>query len=310
MEPDTHPPRDLPVAVCLPEPLATEMRAWLEGELGWQVVPPEGPPRPLLTLRAAEDPRPGCVVVIDGQLDAAALRAALADGARDAVGWPHDRDRLVALARQPTAASSSGGPPTWRVAGTGGGVGTSTVALAVAGLAAWSGRSVITVGGDDLLLLCGAGPWRGPGLDEVLALGATDGAAELDALARPVAGVDGLRCLGGRATAPFDASGWPAELVVIDQGVAATGQEPGPDLLVTAPDARAARAEGVAAPLLVVGDGPLDLAGVRSAGGRRPDGWLPSSARVARAALGGRVPASLPGTWLRALRQALAGSSR
>lgn len=310
MTPEGTMPRDLPVAVCLPEPVATEVRAWLEGELGWQVVPAEGPPRPVLTLRAAEDARPGCVVVADGELEAGTLRAALAEGAIDAVGWPQDRDRLTELAGRPAAGPAAAGPPTWRVAGTGGGAGTSTVALAVSALAAWSGRSVVVLGGDDLLLLCGIGQWEGPGIDEVLALGAFDGAAELDALARPVAGVDGLRALGGRASAPLDTSGWAVDLVVVDHGVLSPrlGTGVAADLLVTAPDARAARASGANADLLVVGEGPLDAAGVRSLAGRRPIGWLPASARVARAALHGRVPSSLPGTWLRALREALAGT--
>jgi hypothetical protein len=308
------PPQDLPVAVCLPDPLGQEVRAWVEGELGWQVVPAGGPPRPALTLRHALDARPGCVVVTAGEVEAATLRLALDAGALDAIGWPQDRYRLPELARQPSRSPQAGGPPVWRVAGTGGGVGTSTVALGVAGLAAWSGKSVVVVGGDDLLTLCGAGPWEGAGLAEIAALGPVDGAAELPTLAREVVGVDGLTVLGGRVSAQsLDVSGWPADLVVVDAGVhdaGADGAVDVPDALVTSPDARAARARDVDAPLLVVGDGPLDRGGVRSACGRRPAGWLPASARVARAALQGRVPAGVPGSWLRVLRDAVTGRER
>lgn len=311
MPADTPPPRDLPVAVCLPDPLGLEVRAWLEGEIGWQVVPAEGPPRPLLTLREATDARPGCVVVVDGEVDTLTLRAALRAGAQDAVGWPDDRERLLEIVSLPAAGGGAEGPPVWRVAGTGGGVGTSTVALAAAGLAAWSGRRALAVGGHDLLGLCGISSWSGPGLDEIVALGPVDGAAELEAVSRQVVGLDGLSVLAGAASGPLDVSGWPADLVVADLGIAQAGPATsGVDLLVTSPDVRAARAQGIDAPLLVVGEGPLDAAGVRSAAGRRPAGWLPHSARVARAALQGRVPASLPGSWLRGLRDALGGGKR
>lgn len=305
-------PADLPVALCLRDPLRREVRAWVEGELGWQVVPESGPPRPALTLCGADEPRRGCVVVADGPLEAATLRSALAAGARDAVGWPDDRLRLVEVVGRPEAGPVSAGPPLLRVAGAGGGVGTSTIALALAGLGAWSGRDVVVIGDDDLLSLCGIGAWEGPGLAELVALASVDSAAELEALALPVAGVDGLRALGGRSTSrEADRSGWRVDLVVVDQGrVGAADEANPPDIVVTAPDARARGAAGIDGPLLVVGDGPLDRAGVRRAAGRSPDGWLEWSARVARAGVAGRVPASLPGSWVDTLRCAVSGALR
>lgn len=304
--------RDLPIALTLPEPLRREVQTWVEGELGWQVVPESGPPRPALTLCGADDVREGCVVVADGPVDAALLRRALAAGARDAVGWPDDRLQLVEIAGRSESTPVQTGPPTLCVAGAGGGVGTSTVALALAGLAGWSGRDVVVLGGDDLMTLCGIGPWQGAGLAELAALAPIDGAAELGALARPVAGVERLRALGGGRARDADVSGWSVDLVVVDQGALAryeaTSVQPRPDLVVTAPDARALAAAVVDAPLLVVGSGPLDRAGIRRAAGRTPAGWLDWSARVARAGVVGRVPGSLPGSWLESLRQAVAGS--
>lgn len=292
---------DLPVAVALPDPLGREVRAWVESELGWQLVPPGGPPRPALTLRAEADGSPDCLVVVDGAVSAAVVRRALQAGAVDVLGWPDDRDRLTGIAGGRPRAAGRQGPPLLRVGGAGGGVGTSTVALAVAGLLAWSGRRVIAAG-EGLAVLCGLGPWDGPGVAEITALGDQDAAPEVAGLARPVPGVDGLGLLGGAAGGLLDAPGWPVDAVVVDAGA-------GPEdvsLVVAAPDARLARVARISAPVLLVGAGPLDRPAARAALGRAPIGWLPASRRVARAAVRGRVPAGLPGSWLRELRAALA----
>ena len=300
----------LPVAVCLPEPLAREVRAWMEAELGWQSVPPEGPPRPVLTLRESSAACAGAVVVVDGVVGVDTVREALRAGAADVISWPEDRGRIPGLARQVAAVPVTEGPPVIVVAGTRGGVGTSTVALAVGALAAWSGRTVVTVGEDGLLSLCGVGPWSGPGLEDVLALGPTEGRHEVPALACAVPGVGGLSVLGGdgagTAVDMIGAFPWPADLVVVDAGVDIAHAT----LIVSAPDVRAARASERDVPLLVRGKGPLGPGQLKAVVGRRPVGWLPDSARIARAALGGRVPADLPGSWLRELRGALAGLVR
>ena len=98
-------------------------------------------------------------------------------------------------------------------------------------------------------------------------------------------------------------NGWPYDLVVVDAG----GME-AVDLVVAAADGSLTEV-GPEVDVLVVEHGPLDRAGVRRRLGRAPAGWLPYSARVARAGLAGRVPSALPGSWVAALRKALAAGT-
>jgi hypothetical protein len=329
---------DLPVAVDLPAPLAEEVVAAVETELGWQVVDAAGPPTPALLLCGAAAPDRPCVVVVDGPTSPEVVRNGLLAGALDVIAWPHERARLAEVpARLPVpgaAARAPAGSGLLRVvAGAAGGVGASTVALAVGALAAWSGRRALVIGGDDLLRLCGLGAWQGPGSAEVALLAPADAAAEVAVLARPVPGVGGLMVLGGGRAAPAEVAGrpaaevagwpagwpagdvtgrpaaevagWPADVVVADAGAAAAG-----DLVVARPDAglRAlVDGGGPAAPVLLIGDGPVPARTARRALGGRLIGWLPWSARVARAGLVGTVPGGLPGSWLRALRTMLGG---
>lgn len=341
---------DLPVAVALSPPLAEEVTAFVEGEAGWQVVGVDGPPRPAFVLCDAPlDGRP-CVVVVDGEPDPEVVRAALLGGAVDVVGWPQGRGRLLeAPLRVGGGERQAPAPPCVRVAGAAGGAGTSTVALAVAGLLTWSGRRVIVAGDDDLLRLCGHGPWGGPGTAEVAALAPADAAAEVAVLARAVPGVAGLEVIGGGGATVGSPAGWPCDAVVVDlratgpslapapgpagvpgpagagpglsapPGPAGAGTPPtgldlpaapggwprDPAIVVARPDAGLRAVAGTLAPVVVAGDGPLDRAAVRRVLGRPPAGWLPRSARVARAGVRGRVPADLPGSWLAALRAAL-----
>jgi len=318
---------DLPVTVDLPGALGDEVTAWVEVEAGWQVVAGGGPPPPVLALTRAPVPGTPCVVVVDGVPDAAGVRDALLGGALDVLGWPEDRDRLLdAPLRTRTGHDAHAGPGLVGVAGASGGVGTSTVALAVGGLLAWSGRSAVVVGGDGLLALCGLPPWRGPGAAELSTLDPAGAAAELPGLALPVPGVDGLAVLGGAAGPPAT-SGWPVGAVVVDLGTLPALPSPDPsavqpvvpsahrpvprgglpDLLVARPDGglRVAAATPADVPVLVAGDGPLDRAGARRLLRRAPVAWLPASARVARAGVAGRVPSGLPGTWLATLRAGL-----
>lgn len=340
---------DLPIAVALAPPLRDEVVGWVEQQLGWQVVPLEGPPRPALALvEPGELPGVRCpaVVVVDGSVDAEAVRAAVAAGAHDALGWPADRERLRGLSGLTAAGESGDGRrEVLVVAGVGGGVGTSTVALAVAGLAAWAGLRAIACGGDDLLALAGLPAWRGPGGADLAGLGGHAG-AEVAGLAVAVAGVPGLLVLG-RGRGVREADGWPADLVVVDAGPLdpdggpaapggavgprpaagpAGGAEPvgaplgsddaaggatavppsvgdDPGLVVARPDARVLRWHAAGAPLVLVGHGPVPTRVVARHAGR-PAVVLPWSSRVAAAAVRGRVPAALPGSWLRHLWRA------
>lgn len=294
--------RDLPVAVVLPSSLAGEVSAYVEGELGWQVVGLDGPPRPALILASAPVAGRATVVVVDGPVAPAQLRTGFQAGAVDVVGWPAERERLGEVAaRALQRPTPTGGPPLVRVAGAAGGVGTSTVTLALAGLLAWAGRRVLVAGDADLLRLAGLAPWRGPGVDEVALLDPRDAAGEVRGLARPVPGVPGLRALGGDGRSLAAVTGWPADIVVAD---VRAGAAAGCELRCARPDAHLCAVVGETAPVVVIGDGALDAAGVRRVLGHAPAGRLPRSARVARAGLRGRVPADLPGSWLRALRAA------
>ncbi|HUH07953.1 MAG TPA: hypothetical protein VML96_09110, partial [Egibacteraceae bacterium] len=303
--------RDLPVSVELAGALGQEVAAWVEIEAGWQLVSGDGGLPPALVLADAARPGAPCVVVTDGQPTAAQIRDAMLDGAIDVVGWPDDRQRLIdAPLRARPRERRRDGPSLVRVAGAAGGAGASSLALAIGGLAAWSGHRALVIGGDDLLALCGLAPWSGPGAAEVAAQPPADAAAEIDALSRPVPSVPGLRILGGAGHDIADVSEWPVDAVVADLRTVSSNSPPGlaiADLVVARPDVGLRAAAGLPGrpPVIVMGQGPLDRSGARRALGRAPCAWLPSSTRVARAALAGRVPAGLPGSWLAALRRAL-----
>lgn len=289
--------RDLPVSIDLPSRLSGEVSAFVETEAGWQVVGADGPPTPVLHIASSVSGGAPTVVVVDGEPGAGLVRDLLLAGAVDVLAWPEDRHRLLDTPRRVVAAPAAPrGPRLLRLGGAAGGTGTSTVALALGGLVAWSGRRALVVGDDDLGVLCGVDAWQGPGAVELAVLDPGDAASEVDGLARPVAGVPGLRCLGGGGGAVAHVAGWPADVVVADRRVA----DAAVDLVVARPDA-CLRGVG-AAPVVVVGDRPLDRAGVRRVLGRDPAWVLPWSARVARAGLSGRVPSALPGAWLRRLR--------
>jgi len=302
--------RDLPVSVDLPGVLGQEVTAFVEVEAGWQVVGEGGSLSPVLALAPTAVPGRASVVVVEGTPDSAAVRSALLAGALDVIGWPQDRGRLL---EAPLRAARLGAPPAGTrgaarlaVGGLAGGAGTSTVALGVAAVVAWSGRRTVVVGDADLLQLCGTWPWEGPGAAELAGLGPDGAAAELPGLVRPLPGVDGLSVLGGGPVA--STAGWPVDVAVVDLGVVGRGGSVvGGSLLVGRPDASlvAARAAPAATPVVIVGDGPLDRTGVRRVLARAPDGELPRCARVARAGLAGRLPSGMPGSYLAALRAVL-----
>jgi hypothetical protein len=300
--------QDLPVLVDLPGKLGEEVIAFVEVEAGWQVVGASGPLAPVLELTAvARGDRP-CVVVVEGPVQAEEVRAALLGGALDVIVWPDDRARLLeAPLRIPVRRPNGSGPPVLRIAGCSGGVGTSTVALALGGLLAWSGRATLVVGDDDLLRLCGVGPWSGAGASELAQLDEAGAAAEVASLSRRIRGIDGLGVLGGGGAAIGSAAGWPVQAVIAD--LRSPHDLAGADFVCARPDAGLGALDGQPSDLsvLVIGDGPLDRAGVRRRLGRLPVAWLPASVRVARAGVAGRVPAGLPGAWLETLRSALGG---
>ena len=289
---------DLPVCVDLPGRLGEEVTAFVEAEAGWQVVGGDGPLVPVLTL-AERAAGPASVVVRAGSVASADVREGLLAGALDVLAWPEDRLRLLSLPGRLRPAAVGPAVPVLRIAGCRGGVGTSTVALAVGATVAWSGARALVIGDASLLRLAGIDSWQGPGAAELSVLGG-QAASEVERVARPVAGASGLSILLAGASVPVP-SGWPYEMVVVDLGVSGVADA---HLVVGAADKSLADAPS-GADVLVVEHGPLDRAGVRRQLGRSPAGWLPYSARVARAGLAGRVPSALPGSWVKALRSGI-----
>jgi hypothetical protein len=284
---------DLPVAVALSPPLDTWVATWVERDLGWQVVDPAGPLAPVLALADRACAALPWIAVTEGAPDAEQIRSHLTSGAVDVVGWPQDRLRIPLLAAQidQGRAGAASGTTRITVAGVAGGVGTSTVALAIGGLLAWSGAAVLVSGDAELVTLAGSrqpADRRHHGPHRSAAPSTVDGVPRLSV-------VD--------AGADIAASAWSGDIVVVDAGTAVTADT---TLVVSRPDRGLRRANASNRPVVLVGDQPLSVRDARRLLGAALLAHLPISARVARSALQGRVPAALPGAWLRDLRAGLA----
>lgn len=282
----------LPVQLSLPGALGAQVRDHVEGTLGWQVVDGGALPArvrlvsPELVGSPASAPVPTVVVVADGA--AVASVTALVTRVDGVVAWPTQAARLpevVDAALASRAAHRVTRAPLV-VGGAAGGVGTSTVALAVAGLRAWRGaRTLVVTGG------------RSP-VPEALELAASALAASgLWAAASPVPGVPRLRAV--RLTGAHDAAARTDEVdAVVDAGV-----DDDVDVLVLRRDRPGieAMARSRAAAFVVLDDGIAPRRAVVRAAEGRPVLPVPTSVRVARAHAARRVPAALPGSWLAAL---------
>ncbi len=291
----------LPVRLCLAGSEAGAVNRWV-ASLGWQSVgaDPAVPVTPVLTvadvpavladgtLRDGED----VVLLVNDDAPVLAARAASHPLVREVIGWPDGRDSLPGTAERLLARRGRVAVDDLRVAGGAGGVGTTTVALALAGLAAWKGHPTLVLGST-------GGPSSGGPIGELEGATAWRGADE-------VPGVRGLRSLAVEdPTVPVGEG--PASLVVRDLGVATET-----DVLVIRRDrAGLGAATCTSAGVIVAVDaGPAATTAVqRAAAGRRlvTVDW---SARVARAGLRDRVPAGLPGSWLRALEPVVGRGGR
>jgi hypothetical protein len=286
----------VPVALDLRGRLAEGVRRAVEAN-GWQavdeataaLVPPVvrltdvdgavGVGTPTVLLVTADD-HPRAAATACRRLDPVAI-----------VGWPDERHELLAAVTSATSAPRrrAAAARVLRLGGAAGGVGTTTVALALAGLSAWRGRRTLAVAGDPVLLPTGA-----PSVDPA-ALAAPD----LWARATPLDGVPAARAVRTVTPAFEPTFADPAiATAVVDVGVADDV-----DVLVLRPDAAgvAALQRTSAAAVVVVGSGPVPARAMHAAVGGRRRVDLPWAHRVARAALVGRVPAALPGQTIRAL---------
>lgn len=286
----------LPVALAAAGPAAGRIRRLVEGELGWQPVD-GGPARVLVADvagAAGADAGGGPSVLLvaaddDPQVAAEAVRRLRPT---EILGWPprgrdHLRDAVAAALRDHAPLGAARTAPLVTVGGASGGVGTTTVALALAGLHAWEGADVVAVVGGSV-----PHPTR-PGVAPTAL-----GSPSLDAALQPARGVPRLRILrvvGDRSAV----QALPPRTTVVDRGVAIAV-----DVLVCRRDAAAleALATSPARVVLATDSGAVPWAALRRAAGRRHVVLLPWSARVARAGALGRVPASLPGAWLARLR--------
>jgi hypothetical protein len=295
-----------PVAIDLGPKLDEPIRRWTEGVLGWQVVDTLTgrlvPPTAHLLGIDADPPDDGVprILVLEEASEPEAIVAAC-QRLRPTAGltWPRQRDDLLALVSRVVAF-----PPDrqvdrriLRIGGVAGGVGTTTVALALAGLAGWQDRRTLAA-------VRGDAPAAGAPVVTSEAIAATDLWSRVPALP----GVPAARVVRvsdpSRLTEPRD----PAiEFAVLDHGV-----DVDTDVVVCRPDAAALEQlpATTAAAVVVVGAGPLRVQDLREAAGGRPAILLPWSSRVARAGLRRRVPASLPGSWLRRLRPLLPDAGR
>jgi len=309
------PPVAVPVALALGERHVGSVRRWVEGTLGWQAVEddPDGPVPPAVRivdldgarrLVASQQAQPGqgerttlsapwlptVLLVEDDDPPASCAEAARRLAPSGVCRWPEGRDALPSLVaralRVPRRSTSLA--RTLRVGGTAGGVGTTTVTLALAGLAAWRGRRALAI-------VHGAAGVRGATPvppDAVLA-------PDLWARAAPLPGVANGRVVHtGDRPARQPPGDRRIEVAVLD-----VGMDPEVDVVVTRPDGAAATQlpTTMAGAVVVVGEGLLSAERLRELAGGRWLVHLPSSVRVARAVLRGQVPGSLPGRWLAGL---------
>lgn len=293
-EPAAAPAAALTVHLALGGPQAAAIVRFVERDLGWNAVDEAGGATLTVTDGHVDAPPPGgppvVLLVCDERTPAAAAADVLRCRAAAVVAWPRERARLATEAQQlARVALPMRTAVDLRVGGAAGGVGTTTVALALGGWFAWARRRV-------LVLACGPvpGPAGGPAAPQDLLATTTWSAAA------PARGLPGLRVLATTASAgevPVDAG--PADVVLRDLGVATEV-----DVLVARGDAAGldAASATTAGAIVVVGGGLVPVDRLRAAGGGRAVVMVPWSARVARAALAGRVPSGLPGRWLQTLR--------
>jgi hypothetical protein len=268
----------LPVSLDLPLALREEIQRHVEAAMGWQVTTSTDLPARLHLYgigRGAVEV-PSILVVTATDEPGAAATAAI--GARAVLRWPDDAPSLATTTARLLSSAPQPAVPTLRIAGSAGGVGTSTVALALGGLVAWAGCDVLVASASDLAVpdvptvstLRGPRPWEA---------------------AVEVVGVPGLRAIRG-VDGAVEVTG-PA--IVVDDT-----RSTSPHLLVVGADRAgldAVRSAEVGA-VVVVERGPVRTADLAAAAGPRLAAVLPWSHRVARAGLHLRVPASLPGSWL------------
>ncbi len=290
----------LPVEVVVDARMREALVNHLEGPLGWQVTTGDDLPAVLRLVSVAvgeharADAHPdvtsaGMPVVLLVRPDDDPADAAVAARAADHVlRWPDERARLPEVAAAVAGrAHDVAAAPTVTFGGAAGGVGTTTVTVAVGGLLSWSGRPTLCV-------VSGPSP---AGELPVVEPGALAGHRTWDA-ARDVDGVPGLRAVTTAPGARSEVQVSADTAVLHDLGVASD-----PDVLVMTRDRAGLRAASStsAGVVVVIDRGVVPLAVLaRDLAGRRVL-TVPMDVRVGRAGATGHAPSALPGRWLAAL---------
>lgn len=291
----------VPVAVRVRADRQERLARLLEGGLGWPVVDPTDVVLPPVALLADAESVAGrarhalpLVLLVDGSDDptAAATAAATADRVT-VLPWPPGTAQLRAAVVGAAVPPSAG--PWCTIVAAAGGVGATTVALAVAGLRSWRhGATLAAV----------TGP---PHVHDVrtVALGHLDSPATWAASA-PVPGIDDLRVVRVDRSGPDERARTQVP-VVLELGVADVAASL-PDVLVARPDRAGLDALELttARLVVVVGEGPAGRSSVRAAVGDRDVVWLRDDPRVRAACHRGRHPTDAPGSWLRPLTELVA----
>jgi len=297
----------VPVTLALGDRHVGTVRRWVEGTLGWQAVEDDldGPVPPAVRLvdvdgalrlieTGAGDRLPTLLLVEDDDEPAVTADVARRLQPAGVCRWPDGRDALPDLVMRAVGdrrATTAVGR-VLRVGGVAGGVGTTTVVLALTGIGAWSGQHALAVVHGHV----GVRDAAAVPPDAIVA-------PDLWSRATPLPGLAGARVVHTGPTAALRA---PADrrigLSVLD-----VGTDPELDVVVCRPDRGAAEQLPVtmAGAIVVVGRGLLSPERIAELAGGRRVVHVPTSVRVARAVLRGQVPAGLPGRWIAALRPVL-----
>lgn len=275
----------LPVAVEVSGGVGARLRDHVEGTLGWQVTGDGGLPPVLTFTDGVAAARGGPAVAVIAASTPATTIALLALLTDHVVVWPEQSNRLPAIARLVMGrATTTATVPPLLVGGASGGVGTSTVAAALAGIMAWAGTETLLVAGP-------AAPIPTP-----LQVGREAlGSPQLWPAATEVPGVAGLRAVQLDRPWTGGVQGNLPRATVIDAGI-----DPDVDILVLRRDRAGVESLRLtrAGAAVVLDEGIAPRRVVQGAANGRLLIPVQSSVRVARAHAAQRVPASLPGRWL------------
>lgn len=285
----------LPVLVTVSHARSASVLRYVDGVLGWQSVShDEGTllrARVQLTdnLAHVTAGMPAVLLVDDAGVSAATAKQFASHGPVAVCIWPAEREKLPDVVRGVlTPQVRESGLSLLTVGGATGGVGATTAALALGGVAAYDGRNTLIVVNDvssrarqiDVAALADPNLW-----DQ----------------ATPIAGCDFARMvrINSRPVLP-EIRDVRVALCVHDSGVSADV-----DILVMRPDRGGMYAlkRTTAAVVMVIGDGVVPASQIKKVAGSRRVVAVERSVRVARAVANERVPAGVPGRWLEPFRQ-------